>query len=107
METDTVSPVTVDIVSTRTAYVNTGAGIQIVYNLPASSLGLEYVFCTQNANGIQVVANGSDTILFSTAITSAGGNISSTTPGSTTTLLAIAAGQWIATSITGTWAPPA
>jgi len=97
------TPLNVSAGVSYTTYTNEGAGAQIVFNLPAAAAGLTYTFIVQNNNGIQVKANGTNTIRLASAVSSAGGTATSTTVGSSITLVAINATEWIAREITGTW----
>lgn len=87
----------------RKAFTNEGAAAQIVFNLPAAVAGLEYTFIVQDADGIQIVAAAGDTINLAGTVSAAAGNATSTTPGSSITLLAINATEWVAISALGTW----
>jgi len=97
------TPLSVSTGVSYTTYTNEGAGAQIVFNLPAAAAGLNYRFIVQNANGIQVKANGTNTIRLASAVSTAGGTATSTTIGSSITLVAINATEWMAREIVGTW----
>lgn len=98
------TPVTVAAVDSNVNYTNEGAAAKIVFNLPTAVAGYTYTFVVQDADGIDVTAAAGDTIRFAGTVTAAAGTITSTTIGSTITLVAINATEWIATSLMGTWA---
>lgn len=84
-------------------FTNEGAGAAITFNLPSAVAGLTYTFYVQNANGLVVDAAAGDTIRILALVTAAGGNVSSVTIGSSVTLVAINATEWVAISSLGTW----
>ena len=85
------------------AFTNEGAGALIVFNLPAAAAGLEYTFIVQDADGIEITAGAGDTIRIGASVSSAGGTATSTDIGSTLTLVAINATEWMAISNIGVW----
>jgi hypothetical protein len=84
-------------------WTNEGASAKITINLPGAAAGLRYSFIVQNANGIQVVAAGGDTIRIAGSVSAVAGNIECLVAGSAVTLVAINAVEWIALSSLGTW----
>ncbi len=85
-------------------YSNEGASALVVLTLPSAAANLQYTFIVQDGDGIQVTAAAGDTIRIGSAVSAAAGNISNTVVGSTITLTAINATEWIATSsVGGTW----
>jgi len=83
---------------------NEGATSKPTRTLPAITQGGHTVtYVVQDADGIRVQANTGDTIRMGPKVTAAAGYIESTTIGSTVTLVAINAAEWIATSWQGTW----
>lgn len=85
-------------------FTNEGASALNVINLPTAAANLTYTFYVQDADGIQIVASAGDTIRLSGSVTAAAGSVSSTTVGSSLTLVAINATEWVASCIVGTWA---
>lgn len=83
---------------------NEGATTLVARTLPPAQGGLEYTFFVQDSDGISITAASGDTIRFGGTVTAAAGTITSTTVGSSITLLAINATEWVATSLVGTWA---
>lgn len=98
------SPVTVTSSDSGKVFTNEGATGKIVFNLPTAVANYNYTFVVEDADGIDVVASAGDTIQFASTVTAAAGTITSTTIGSSITLVAINATEWVATSLVGTWA---
>lgn len=88
---------------TRTLLSNEGATAQNYHTLPAAAAGLVFEFFLQDADGIRVVANTGDTIRVLSLVSPAAGYVESTTIGSSITLKAINATEWVTTSAVGTW----
>jgi len=84
-------------------YTNEGVTAANYHTLPLAAVGMQYTFVVQDADGLRVVANTGDTIRISANVTAAAGYVESTTIGSTVTLTAINATEWIATSKGGVW----
>lgn len=103
-QVDTSGTITVSVAQSGTVFANTGASGLVTYNLPAAATGLTYAFCVLDANGSRVVAAGSDVIYIGSSVTTAGGNIQSTTVGSAVLLVAVGATNWVAIGLTGVWA---
>lgn len=82
---------------------NEGATALQVNTLPAAAAGLTYTYVVQDADGIEVLAVGDDTIRIAGSVTGAAGNIQATTIGNTVTLCAINSTEWVALSHEGSW----
>lgn len=106
------TPVTVSATNDRgKVFTNEGAGAAIQFNLPgavvdAFNTGNSYTFYVQNANGIIIKAPAGDTVRAGAIVSPVAGTISSVTVGSSITLQAINAGEWVATSVVGGWVTP-
>lgn len=90
-------------VESRGTFTNEGATALTQNTLPGAAKGLTYTFIVQDADGIRVVAGSGDTIRIAGSVSAAAGRIDSTTIGSTVTLVAINATEWVAVSVNGTW----
>jgi hypothetical protein len=85
-------------------YTNEGAAASVNFTLPSATVDATYTFFVQDADGIQITAAAGDTIRVGTAApTATGGNITSTTIGSSIVLVAINSTEWISIAVTGTW----
>lgn len=82
---------------------NEGSTAKNYHTLVTAAGGITNTFCVQDADGVRIVANTSDTIRVLDKVTAAAGYIESTTIGSCVTLLAINAVEWFATSVHGVW----
>ncbi len=99
------SPVTVSATTDVNKYfTNEWATGAITFNLPTAAANLIYTFVVQDTDGITITANTGDTIRFGSTVTATAGSIGSTTIGSTITLVAINATEWLATALIWTWA---
>jgi len=98
------SPNVITAAESRSVFTNEGATALNYHTLPTAAAGLVYTFYVQDTDGIRVVANTGDTIRINTAVSAAAGYAESTTVGSSVTLAAINATEWVATSVIGTWA---
>jgi len=98
------SPNIITAAESRSVFTNEGATALNYHTLPTAAAGLVYTFYVQDTDGIRVVANTGDTIRIDTAVSAAAGYAESTTVGSSVTLTAINATEWVATSVIGTWA---
>lgn len=87
----------------RTLFTNEGATARQDFTLPTAVADLEYAFYCHDTDGIRVIAAAGDTIRIAGSVSLAAGRIDSTTIGSTVTLVAINATEWIALSSLGTW----
>jgi hypothetical protein len=88
---------------TRALFTNEGATAQVVFTLPTAAANYKYTFVVQDTDGIRVTAASGDTIRIAGTATAAAGYVENATIGSTLTLVAINATEWIATSVNGTW----
>jgi hypothetical protein len=84
-------------------FTNEGATEQAYFTLPTAVAGATAKFIVQDADGIRVTAAAGDTIRLAGNVSAAAGYIASTTIGSTVTLTAINATEWVADSLVGTW----
>jgi hypothetical protein len=97
------SPNIITATESRSVFTNEGATALNYHTLPTAAVGLVYTFYVQDTDGIRVVANTGDTIRIDTVVSAAAGYAESTTVGSSVTLTAINATEWVATSVIGTW----
>lgn len=82
---------------------NDGAGADIVLSLPAAAPNLIYGAAVHDANYIKFLADGTDQIAIGTDNSAAGGYVRSNAPFSYIELRCHVAGQWVASTIMGTW----
>lgn len=83
---------------------NEGATAIAPFVLPAAVPGLQFTFVVQDTDGIRVtVGQSDDTIKGTDDVSAAGGKIESTGAGSSITILALNATEWIYTAVVGTW----
>ncbi len=97
------SPNLLQATESRKAVTNEGAALEAYNTLPSAAAGYEFAFICQAAAGIRIVANTGDAIRMGGAVSASGGFIRSAVVGSTVTLVAINATEWIALSAVGTW----
>ena len=95
---------TVAATESGTVFTNEGAAAMSTFTLPTAVAGYVYTWIVQDTDGITITAGAGDTIRWDTSVTATGGSISSTAIGSSITLVAINATEWVATEIVGTWA---
>lgn len=87
-----------------TTFTNEGAAALVAFTLPGAALQTgPYTFIVQDADGIRVTAAAGDTIRLGSSVSAVAGRIDSVDIGSTVTIIAINATEWMATSIVGTW----
>lgn len=86
-----------------TVLTNEGTTAKNYHTLPTAVAGYVFEFIVQDADGMRITANTSDTIRVIDKVTAAAGYIESTTIGSVVRLVAINAVEWYATLIHGTW----
>jgi len=98
------SPNIITAAESGSVFTNEGATALNYHTLPTAASGLVYAFYVQDTDGIRVVANTGDTIRINTSVSASAGYAESTTVGSSVTLAAINATEWVATSVIGTWA---
>ena len=82
---------------------NEGSTAANYHSLPTAATGYQFTYVVQDGDGLRVTASTGDTIRSVASVTSSGGYIESTTIGSSITIVAINATEWMATSISGTW----
>ena len=87
----------------NTYLTNEGATAENYHTLPTAVAGARVTLICQDTDGIRATANTGDTIRLDGAVSAAAGYVSSTSIGSTVTLVAINATEWVAVSIVGTW----
>lgn len=97
------SPVTVNSSDSGKVYTNEGATGEIVFNLPTAAANLFYTFVVQDSDGVEVVANTGDTIRLAGSVSASAGKIESATIGSSVTIIAINATEWVAMALMGSW----
>lgn len=98
--TTTASPAATD---TGAVYTNEGDADGATVTLPTAAAGLRFTVYVQAAQTLTVTAGSGDTIRIASNVTSAAGSITSAVVGSSVSLLAINATEWIATSSIGSW----
>jgi hypothetical protein len=104
----TVAPQTADLGlnadnDQNVVFTNEGAIGTVNLNLPTASAGKTYTFYVRENQTLQVNANTGDTIRIAGSVSAAAGNISSSTVGSSVTLVAINATEWVAVATVGSW----
>jgi hypothetical protein len=77
---------------------NAGTTVKNYHVLPPAAAGLTFTFVNDDADGIYVGANTSDTIRIEGSVSAASGNIQTSVVGGYVTLVAIDTTQWIATA---------
>lgn len=89
----------------RKVLVNEGVilGEKNYHTLPLAAAGLVFTAICNHTDGIRLVANTGDTIRLGASVSIAAGYAESIVVGSTVTLVAINATEWIAISFSGTW----
>lgn len=97
------SPNIITSAESGTVYTNEGSTAQNYHTLPTAAAGLQYTFYVDNADGMRIVANTGDIIQINGVVSTTAGYCESLTIGSSVTLTAINATDWVATSVIGTW----
>lgn len=101
-------PVTITGAKSGTTYTNSGASAQVVFNLPVATVGLVYEFINARsvniATGVQLKANGTDTISTLVGTSSVGGTATSGAIGDSIKLVCDVAGKWQGIYGAGDWA---
>lgn len=97
------SPNIITSTESGTVFTNEGTTAQNYHTLPTATAGLTYTFYVDDADGIRVTANAGDIIQINGVASTTAGYCESLTIGSSITLLAINATDWVATSSVGTW----
>lgn len=98
--TGTATPAATD---SNALYTNEGDADGSVITLPTAAAGYSFTVYVQTAQTITVTANAGDTIRIANSVTAAAGSITSNVVGSSVTLEAINATEWVATAVVGTW----
>jgi len=101
--TQTNSPLSLSHNSCRRLITNEGASGELVIQLPTAAARLEYLFFVSAAQNLKIQAASGDTIQVLTLTSPAAGYIEAAVSGSSITLVAINATEWVATSALGTW----
>jgi hypothetical protein len=86
-----------------TVYCNEGDADGATITLPTAAAGLRFRFYVDVAQVLTVTAAAGDTIRIASSVTAAAGSITSAVVGSSVTLVAINATEWIALSSVGSW----
>lgn len=86
-----------------TVYTNEGDADGSNIILPTAAAGLHFTVCVMAAQTLTITANTSDLIRIGSAVTAAAGSITSSTIGSSITLVAVNAETWLATASVGSW----
>jgi hypothetical protein len=73
--------------------------------VPTPVAGLEFTFIVVAAQTLTLDVGGSVVVALGKIATSAGGNVSSSSPYSALTLKAVSSTLWVATFLVGTWTP--
>lgn len=84
-------------------FTNTGASALNYHTLPTAAAGYTFTFIVTDTDGIVVTAASGDDISVNGILSSTAGTVTSTTLGSSITLVAIDATTWTAISLIGTW----
>lgn len=82
---------------------NAGVTAQAYNTLPSAAAGLTFTFTVVDADGIRVTAAAGDDIRVGETASATAGFIQNLTIGSSITLTATNATNWVATSVVGTW----
>lgn len=98
--TTTASPTSSD---SGTVYTNEGDANGATITLPTAAAGLQFSAVVQTTQTLTITANTDDTIRIGSSVTAAAGSISSAVVGSSITLQAINATEWVALSTVGSW----
>jgi len=97
------SPNLITAQETRSIFTNEGTAALNYHTLPTAVAGLTYTFYVADIDGIRVVANTGDIIQINGIASSVAGYCESLVIGSSVTLTAINATDWVAISSLGTW----
>lgn len=84
-------------------YTNEGATEENYSVLPTAAAGLRFTFIVQDSDGMRITASSGDTIRVGATVSISGGYIESLDIGSSISLIAINATEWMATAVMGTW----
>jgi hypothetical protein len=97
------SPNVLTTIESSAVLTNEGTAAANYHALPSAVAGLQYTFVVQDTDGMRIVAGAGDNIRMSDKKTADAGYVESTAVGSTCTLVAINATEWVAIAILGTW----
>lgn len=89
-------PVTITADDVGKVFTNEGAAGPVTFDLPVAAAGLQYSFVVQAAQNLVVDAGSGDTIRVDVTASSAGGTQTSAVVGTTMTIVAINATEWVA-----------
>jgi len=89
--------------ATGTVYTNEGDADGATVTLPTAAAGLQFTAYVQTAQTLTITAAAGDTIRIASTATAAAGSITSAVVGSSVTLIAINATEWVATASVGSW----
>jgi hypothetical protein len=98
--TTTASPAATD---TGAVYTNEGDADGATITLPTAAAGLRFTAYVQTAQTLTITAGTGDTIRIASNVTAGAGSITSAVVGSSVTLMAINATEWVATASVGSW----
>jgi hypothetical protein len=98
--TTTASPAAT---ASRTVFTNEGDADGATVTLPTAAAGLQFTAYVQTAQTLTITAAAGDTIRIASTATAAAGSITSAVVGSSVTLTAINATEWVATASVGSW----
>jgi hypothetical protein len=87
----------------NTTFTNTGASGEVDFTLPPATVNLNYEFSVEVEFLMKIIAAGTDVIRLGVDVSTAGGNLSSTTVGSTVRLRCTKTGVWSAFGPAGNW----
>ncbi|TAJ91005.1 hypothetical protein [Reyranella sp.] len=104
VSTKTVSGTLIAAQSYQT-FTNEGASGAVTLTLPTPIAGLEFGFVVVVAQSLVIDVGGSVVIALGEITSSAGGNVSSSSPYSALTLKAVSSTLWVSASQIGSWAP--
>ncbi len=85
-------------------FTNEGAAGSIAFTLPAAAAGYKVTFVVQAAFALVITAGAGDTIRIGGAVSAAAGTATSADVGSSITLVAINATEWVSLGREGNWA---
>jgi hypothetical protein len=89
--------------NTGGSFSNDGATALVTFHLPPAATDLTFTFVVNDADGIAIDADGTNTIRIGELISTAGGIATSTQVGSVLTLQGVNDSEWNATTVIGVW----
>lgn len=99
------SPYEITAIQTGSYFTNEGASAKAYLTLPEASQGIIFNFIVSDSDGMRISAQTGDTIRIYSDVAPSGGYIECTDIGSTVSIKAINAIEWIVVSSSGTWTP--